>query len=173
MLQSTQKTGALPTGVLCGTRSNSCTILMSNSSKDSKSYRKKITHNFHEQTLQMNQICTWQHRSHWCTNNTLFLNTTSGGNISYITEYGAQIRAARDKAKNSLVKDREKLNADFFLWILICPTHTFHKMTVPNTSLRKQLCYIKCNVLFLKIEWPVLELRSFILTDVCLPRYQT
>lgn len=91
----------------------------------------------------------------------------------YIIEYGAQIRAARDKAKNTLVRARERLNADSFLRILICPTHSFHIVTVPNTSLRKQLCYIKCNILFLKIERPFLELRSFILTDVCLSRHQT
>lgn len=84
-----------------------------------------------------------------------------------------KMKAARGKAKNSLVRARERLNADSFWRILICPTYTFHIMTVPNTSLRKQFCYVKCNILFLKIEWPFFELRRFILTNVYLPRHQT
>lgn len=33
--------------------------------------QEKTHSSFHEQTLKLNHSCTWQHRSHWCTNNTL------------------------------------------------------------------------------------------------------
>lgn len=80
--------------------------------------QEETPHSFHEQTLKLNHICPWQHRSHWCTNNTLFLNTTSEGSFPttyiYVIEYGAQIRAVRDKAKNPVVRGQRKTQCWLF-----------------------------------------------------------
>lgn len=152
--ESTENTGALPTGVLCGTRSNSCTILMSNSSKDSKSYRKK------HHTVSMSKLWNWIISVLGSTDPTDAQITLCSStrprravfpqhiftSLSMVHKSGQQ----ETKPRTLLLGARERLNADSFLRILICLAHTFHIMTVPDTSLRKQLCYLKCNTLFLK-----------------------
>lgn len=150
---STQNIRTLPTGVLCGTRSNSCTILMSSSSKDSKSYRKK--HDSLHQKPQNGVFMLYFPASdpiNFQISLFLFVSYSEAGfPITYIhvTDYGTQIRAARGKVKYSLFRgQRITQPCDSSLRILVCPAHI---VTVPDTNSIKYFCYMKLNILFLKI----------------------
>lgn len=57
------------------------------------------------------------------------------------------------KLSTPLLGAREGPNPVMLLRILVCLAHTFHIVAVPNTASEKQFCYIKCNKLFLKIQW--------------------